>query len=355
MSSYLVMAGGTGGHIFPALAVAQKLQGMGHRVIWLGSKNSMEDYLIRQYNIELQTIAIKGIRGNGLIRKLFLPVTLFKTIIKVKKIIKRNNIKGAIGFGGFVSFPGGVAAKFSRIPLVIHEQNAIAGLSNKILAKLANQVFYAVPDTFKNSEGLIGNPVRSVIVALLPPEQRFSARVGRLKLLVIGGSKGAKVLNETIPVILSLIPEAKRPLVRHQCGRGYLEQTQTLYQALKVKVEVLEFMDDIADEYSMADFVVCRSGALTVSELAIAGLGGYLIPFPFAVDDHQTYNASYLVKHHAAVCIAQYNLSPEEMAKNITELTREQCLIWAKNAKQLAMLGADQKIVDKMIAYSRAD
>ncbi|MBN3859286.1 undecaprenyldiphospho-muramoylpentapeptide beta-N-acetylglucosaminyltransferase [Neisseriaceae bacterium PsAf] len=352
MSKYLIMAGGTGGHIFPALAVAQKLEKMGHEIIWLGSEGSMETSIVPRYNIKLETIAIKGVRRNGLKRKLLWPFTLTKTITNVRKIIQGNQIKGAVGFGGFVSFPGGVAAKLSGIPLVIHEQNAIAGLSNKVLAKIANQVFYAFPKTFSNSDGLIGNPVREAIVNIASPEERFLSRNNQLHMLVVGGSLGAKVFNEKIPLMLSLIPRDKRPLVRHQCGKGNLATVTALYEKLDVDAEVIEFIDDMAYEYSDSDFVICRSGALTVSELAAAGLGGYLIPFPFAVDDHQTYNAQYLVDGQVAQCIQQANLSLEEMAKNIQNLTQEQCLIWAKNARKLAILNADQKIADKIVSLS---
>ncbi|QRN40974.1 MAG: undecaprenyldiphospho-muramoylpentapeptide beta-N-acetylglucosaminyltransferase [Neisseriaceae bacterium] len=352
MSNYLIMAGGTGGHIFPALAVAQKLQKMGHEIVWLGSDGSMETNIIPKYNIKLETIPIKGIRANGLKRKLLLPFTLTKSIANVRKIIQRNQIKGAVGFGGFVSFPGGIAAKLSGIPLIIHEQNAIAGLSNKVLANIADQVFYAFPKTFSNTDGLIGNPIRETIVSISSPEERFLSFKNHLHMLVVGGSLGARVFNEQIPLMLSLIPKDKRPSVKHQCGKNNLGMVKALYEELAVDAEVIEFIDDMAYEYSHSDFVVCRSGALTVSELAAAGLGGYLIPFPFAVDDHQTYNAKYLVEGKAVKCIEQANLSIEQMAESIQRLTREQCLAWAKNARKLAIFNADQKIADRIVSLS---
>ncbi len=344
--TYLIMAGGTGGHIFPALAVAQELRQRGHKVIWLGSEGAMETRIVPQDIIPLELLAIKGVRGNGLKRKLGLPITLFKAIRHAKNIIKKHRIDAVIGFGGFVTFPGGVAAKMLGIPLIIHEQNAIAGLSNRVLAKFSNRVLYAFPDALPAAEGLVGNPVRSDIVEMPKPEDRFASHSGALKLLVVGGSLGAKIFNDMLPHALSLIPEEKRPMVTHQSGRGKLAELKSNYQAVGVEANCIEFVDDMVSAYTDADFIICRAGALTVSELAAAGLGGVLVPYPWAVDDHQTLNAQYLVNGHAAICFAQEKLSPQVLADFIVDINREKCLQWAKNARALALPDSAKEVAD---------
>ena len=218
--NFLIMAGGTGGHIFPALAVAESLRRRGHKVVWLGSEGAMETQIVPKHNIPLETLAIKGVRGNGLKRKLELPFTLMKTVAAAKDVICRHQINCVIGFGGFVTFPGGVAAKLMNVPLVIHEQNAVAGLANKTLSRWARRVLYAFPKAFDAPDGLVGNPVRADIAALPVPAERFAPRTGRLKVLVMGGSLGAQVLNQTVPAALALLPEDKRPIVYHQSGRN---------------------------------------------------------------------------------------------------------------------------------------
>ena len=223
VKTFLLMAGGTGGHIFPALAVAVALRERGHKVVWLGSEGAMETRIVPQHGIEIETLAIKGVRGNGLKRKLMLPFTLWHTIRAARCIIRKHQVDGAVGFGGFVTVPGGVAAKLCGVPLVIHEQNAVVGLSNRILAKLASRVLYAFPKAFGDENGLVGNPVRADIAALPAPEERFAERSGSLKLLVTGGSLGADILNRLLPEALALLPAEQRPQVRHQSGRGKLE------------------------------------------------------------------------------------------------------------------------------------
>ncbi|WP_314158208.1 UDP-N-acetylglucosamine--N-acetylmuramyl-(pentapeptide) pyrophosphoryl-undecaprenol N-acetylglucosamine transferase, partial [Actinomyces oris] len=229
VKTFLLMAGGTGGHIFPALAVAAALRERGHKVVWLGSEGAMETRIVPQHGIEIETLAIKGVRGNGLKRKLMLPFTLWHTIRAARRIIRKHQVDGAIGFGGFVTVPGGVAAKLCGVPLVIHEQNAVAGLSNRILAKLASRVLYAFPKAFGDENGLVGNPVRADIAALPAPEERFAERSGSLKLLVTGGSLGADILNRLLPEALALLPAEQRPQVRHQSGRGKLEGLRQRY------------------------------------------------------------------------------------------------------------------------------
>ncbi|XXQ68581.1 undecaprenyldiphospho-muramoylpentapeptide beta-N-acetylglucosaminyltransferase [Neisseriaceae bacterium B1] len=335
----LLMAGGTGGHIFPALAVAHALQQRGHKVVWLGSENSMEARLVPQYGITLETVAMKGLRGNGLKRKLVMPFMVMKAVKAVKAMLIKHQVDVVVGFGGFVTFPGGLAAKMSGVPIVVHEQNAVAGMANKQLAKWAAKVLYAFPQAFENADksGLVGNPVRADIAALPEPVERFTERSGSLKITVVGGSLGAKAFNEMLPKALALLPENQRPHVTHQTGRGNLEGVQAAYAAQGVAVECVEFIHDMTAVYRDSDVLICRAGALTIAELAAAGTGALLVPFPHAVDDHQTANARYLVAAQAGLLLPQAQLQPENLADILANLTREQCLTWAENACTLAM------------------
>lgn len=335
--TFMLMAGGTGGHIFPALAVADSLRARGHHVIWLGSEGAMETRIVPQYDILLETLAIKGVRGNGLKRKLMLPFTLWKTVREAKRIIKKHRVDCVIGFGGFVTFPGGLAAKISGVPIVIHEQNAVAGLSNRKLSRWATRVLYAFPKAFEHENGLVGNPVRADIAHLPPPAERFLGREGRLKVLVMGGSLGADILNQTLPDALALLPPEQRPQVFHQSGRNKLGNLQIHYDALGVDAECVEFITDMVSAYRDADLVICRAGALTIAELTAAGLGAMLVPYPHAVDDHQTANARFMVQVEAGLLLPQSQLSPEKLAEVLDGLTREQCQRWAENARTLAL------------------
>lgn len=336
--TFLLMAGGTGGHIFPALAVAESLRKRGHDVVWLGSFGSMEEHLVPQHNIPLELITMKGVRGKGLLRKLALPWMLFKCVQQTKKIIKKHNINAVIGFGGFVTFPGGMAAKMLGVPIIVHEQNAVAGMANKRLAKWAARVLYAFPKAFPQyPNGLVGNPVRAEIAALPEPEIRFAARSGSLKLVVVGGSLGAKVLNQIVPEALAMLPESERPSITHQSGRGNLETLQNAYAKVGVQAKCIEFVDDMTTVYRNADVLICRAGALTIAELTAAGVGALFVPFPYAVDDHQTENARYMVSASAGLLLPQNQLTAENLSQIISSLTREKCLDWARNARTLAM------------------
>lgn len=335
--TFMLMAGGTGGHIFPALAVADALRARGHHVIWLGSEGAMETRIVPQYDILLETLAIKGVRGNGLKRKLMLPLTLWKTVNEAKRIIKKHRVACVIGFGGFVTFPGGLAAKLLRVPIVIHEQNAVAGLSNRQLSRWAKRVLYAFPKAFEYENGLVGNPVRADIANLPAPEERFAGRAGRLKVLVMGGSLGADILNQTLPKALALLPAEQRPQMYHQSGRNKLGNLQSHYDELGVEAECVEFITDMVSAYRDADLVVCRAGALTIAELTAAGVGALLVPYPHAVDDHQTANARFMVHAQAGLLLPQPQLTAEKLAEILGGLTREQCLQWAKNARTLAL------------------
>lgn len=353
VKTFMVMAGGTGGHIFPALAVAQALQAQGHRIIWLGSDGAMETRLVPQYDIPLETLAIKGIRGNGLKRKLMLPFTLLNTIAAARQIIRRHQVDAVIGFGGFVTFPGGIAAKLCGLPLIVHEQNAIAGLSNKVLARFANQVMYAFPQVFANENGLVGNPVRADIAALPPPQQRFNGRNGELNILVVGGSLGADVLNQIVPQAVALLPAEQRPRLLHQSGRNKLAQLEQNYIQCAVEAQCVEFITDMVSAYRDADLVICRAGALTIAELTAAGVGAILVPYPHAVDDHQTANAQFMVKDGAAILLPQTNLNAETLMATLADLSRERCLDMAIKARALAQPDSAAKVAAAALASIR--
>lgn len=347
---FMLMAGGTGGHIFPALAVAQALQERGHRVLWLGSEGAMETRLVPQHGIRLETIAIKGVRGNGIKRKLLLPFTLLKTIKAAWHIIKRNQVDAVIGFGGFVTVPGGVAAKLAGIPVIIHEQNAVAGLANKLLSRWARRVLFAFPRVFPDADGLVGNPVRADIAALPVPDERFKDRSGSLHVLVVGGSLGADALNNVVPEAVALLPPAHRPHIIHQSGRNKLAPLQRHYAQLNLVAECVEFIDDMVSAYRDADVVVCRAGALTIAELTAAGVGAFLVPYPYAVDDHQTANARFLVQEEAAVLLVQSHLDASSLAAKLMSLSRGECLRMANHARALAMPNSAAEVAEIAIA-----
>lgn len=348
--TFLLMAGGTGGHIFPALAVAEALRKRGHHVVWLGSEGAMETRIVPKHDILLETLAIKGVRGNGWKRKLMLPFTLLKTIQAATKILKKHRVDAVIGFGGFVTFPGGVAAKLAGIPIVIHEQNAIAGMANKQLSRWARRVLYAFPKAFDNADGLVGNPVRADIANLPVPAERFAGREGRLKILVMGGSLGADILNQMLPQALALLPEERRPKMYHQSGRNKLGNLQAEYDKLGVEAECVEFIDDMVAAYRDADLVICRSGALTIAELTAAGVGALLVPYPHAVDDHQTANARFMVQAEAGLLLPQSQLTAAGLAEVIDGLNREKCLVWAENARTLALPHSADDVADIAVA-----
>ncbi|MCW8917805.1 MAG: undecaprenyldiphospho-muramoylpentapeptide beta-N-acetylglucosaminyltransferase [Gammaproteobacteria bacterium] len=343
----LIMAGGTGGHVFPALAVASYLRERGHQVSWLGTRRGMEAELVPAHGFEIDYIAIAGLRGNGLLGWLAAPLRISHALVQALGVMRRRRPQAVLGMGGFVTGPGGVAARLSGRPLLIHEQNAIAGLTNRLLSHIASRVLEAFPATFSASKVRhVGNPVRGDIAALAAPEERFAGRQGPLRLLVVGGSLGALALNELIPAALALLPVTDRPEVRHQCGRRHLEVTEAAYETAGVEGEVFPFIDDMAAQYGWADLVICRAGALTVSELALAGVASILIPFPYAVDDHQSANGGYLVKEGAAQLVQQRDLDSAALAEMVGGYCRdpvagrEKLVAMAQRARRLAMPGA---------------
>jgi UDP-N-acetylglucosamine--N-acetylmuramyl-(pentapeptide) pyrophosphoryl-undecaprenol N-acetylglucosamine transferase len=333
------MAGGTGGHIFPALAVADILRAQGWHVTWLGAPNSMEADLVPRHGYEMAWVRFSGVRGKGLLRLLRLPLDLLVALWQSAAALLRHRPDVVLGMGGYITFPGGMMAALLRRPLAIHEQNSIAGLSNRVLAHIAKKVLSGFPDVLPRAIWC-GNPVRSDIAGLPEPQQRYETRSGRLNVLVVGGSLGAKAINEVLPQALALLPQDVRPKVLHQTGRQHFEAVKRAYKQAGVEANIKPFMDEMAKHYGNADLVICRAGALTVAELAAAGVASILIPFPSAVDDHQTGNAQFLSKHNAAVLLPQSELSAEKLAQLLQELSREKLLKMAQQARGLAKADA---------------
>jgi len=339
----LIMAGGTGGHIYPGLAVADALRAQNWNVVWLGAPNSMEAELVPKHGYPVAWVQFSGVRGKGIARLMTLPFTLLRALGQSAVAIFRHRPDVILGMGGYITIPGGLMAAFLRRPLVVHEQNSIAGMSNKVLAKLATGVLSGFPDVLKGTEWS-GNPVRADIAALPEPQARYAQRSGKLNVLVVGGSLGAQALNEALPQALAMIEADKRPNVVHQTGKKHFEAVQQSYAQAGVQAEVRAFLDDMAQQYAQADLVICRAGALTVAELAAAGVASVLVPFPFAVDDHQTHNARFLSEHGAAVLLPQTELSAEKLAQLLRELDREKLQVMAQAARSLAKPDATQQV-----------
>ncbi|WP_297795528.1 undecaprenyldiphospho-muramoylpentapeptide beta-N-acetylglucosaminyltransferase [uncultured Marinobacter sp.] len=347
---FLMMAGGTGGHVFPALATARSLQEKGHEVFWLGSAGGMEERLIGETDIPLSLIHISGLRGKGGLALLLAPFRLMRGLGEAFTVVRRIRPDCVVGMGGFVTGPGGVAAWLNRIPLVIHEQNAVAGMTNRLLVRFAETVLEAFPDSFgaKVVTRCTGNPVRQDLAKLAVPEERMAKREGPLHLLVVGGSLGAQVFNQQVPEALAKLEEADRPVVRHQCGEKHVDAARDAYEQHGVEASVEPFIKDMAEAYSWADLVLCRSGALTVSELCVAGLGAILVPFPHAVDDHQTRNGQRMVNAQAAVLVPQSKLNPGSLAETLRDLARDRSRVlnMAKAARSLARPDATERVVN---------
>lgn len=336
----LMMAAGTGGHVFPALAVAEELQKLGARIFWLGTPTGMENELVGKHGHRFFAIHMQGLRNKGIARFIKLPFMLFSAIQDVKKIIKDNRIDVAVGFGGYVTAPGGFAAKWCKIPLIIHEQNAIAGMSNRNLARYADKTLQAFDSAFGQHAITVGNPVRNHIEQMPAPEQRYDLNDGSpLKVLVVGGSLGAQAINEAI---VQLLKTSDRPLsVKHQCGKDNHQQMLVAYSQAGIDThkhifELIPFIDDMAAAYAWADVVICRAGALTVSEISNAGVAAIFIPLPHAVDDHQTYNAKSLTEHGAGILLPQQDLKAGKLDEVVQSLTRADCLAMAQKARSFA-------------------
>lgn len=331
----MVMAGGTGGHVYPAMAVADYLKAEGWNIVWLCTEGGMENRLIANKGYEKAMITMRGVRGKGVLGWLLLPVKLSIALTQSYKAIAKHQPNLVLGMGGFAAFPGGLMASLLRKPLVIHEQNSVAGLTNKTLAHFATKVLAAFPAAFGTKATLVGNPVRDDITQISPPETRLAARTGPLRLLVVGGSLGAQALNEILPKALAEMATENRPQVVHQAGEKHIAKLQATYQASHVEAEAKAFINDMAAMYSWADIVICRAGALTVAEVSAAGVASVLVPFPYAVDDHQTTNAHYLSEAGAAILMPQGEFTVAKVVALLQGLSREQCLSMANKARTL--------------------
>ena len=349
----LMMAAGTGGHVFPALAVAEELTKRGAVIHWLGTPTGMENSLVHPTGYTFHAIHMQGLRGKGVGRLLTLPFTLLSATMAAIKVIRSHQIDMVVGFGGYVTAPGGIAARLTGTPLIIHEQNAIAGMSNRYLAKISNKVLQAFEGTFAHSQPsttleTVGNPVRNTITGVAAPIDRYDLNdPSPLKLLVVGGSLGAQILNETVPRALALL---ERPFaVRHQCGRDNETATIAAYQNENLaahEYKVQPFIDDMAAAYNWADIIVCRAGALTVTEIQNVGVAAIFVPLPQAVDDHQTANARTLTEHGAAILLPLPELTPQRLSDELDKLDRSSCLQMAKKGHALANRGSSQQVAE---------
>jgi len=352
MKTILVMAGGTGGHVFPGLAVADYLHARGWRVVWMGNPEGMEAKLVPARGYEMAWVRFAALRGKGLLRKLLLPVNLLRAFGQSLGALSRVKPNVVLGMGGYVTFPGGMMAALTGRPLVVHEQNSVAGLANRVLAGVADRILSGFPGVLRQGEWA-GNPVRTEIAALPLPAQRYAGRSGPLDVLVVGGSLGARALNEAMPRALALLQLAERPRVTHQSGAKQIDDLRAAYAAAGVEAQLLPFIDDMAARYAAADLVVCRAGALTIAELAAAGVASVLVPFPQAVDDHQTGNARFLSEAGAAILLPQRELTPEKLAALLRELTREKLAAMAEKARALAKPEATRAVAEVCMEIAR--
>jgi UDP-N-acetylglucosamine--N-acetylmuramyl-(pentapeptide) pyrophosphoryl-undecaprenol N-acetylglucosamine transferase len=348
----MIMAGGTGGHVFPALAVADYLRARDWRVVWLGARTGMEATLVPQHGYELAPIRFAGLRGKGPLAKLLLPLNLLVAFWQSLRAIRAHKPDVVLGMGGYIAFPGGMMAALLGRPLAIHEQNSIAGLANRVLAGVADRILVAFPDALPKSEPT-GNPVREAIARVAPPAQRFAGRSGPLRVLVVGGSLGAAALNERVPQAIALLPAGDRPRVVHQSGAKHLDALRAGYAAVGVAADLLPFVEDMAQAYADADVAICRAGATTVAELAAVGVPSILVPFPFAVDDHQTTNARYLADAGAALLVQQRDLTAERLAETLRGLTRERLLEMAEKARALGKPDATRAVAEACTELAR--
>lgn len=340
----LIMAGGTGGHIFPGLAVAEALRERGWRVHWLGGPDSMESRLVPPRGFAFETVDFSGVRGKGLKTLFLLPLRLLKAFWQSLQVVRRVQPDVVVGLGGYITFPAGMMAVLLGKPLVLHEQNSVAGMANKILAGVADRVFTAFPKVMAKGRW-VGNPLRAGFTTQPSPAERFAGRNGPLRVLVVGGSLGAKALNDTVPQALARIPEAQRPQVIHQSGAKQIDALREAYQAAAVQAELTPFIDDTATAFADADLIICRAGASTVTEIAAVGAAAVYVPFPHAVDDHQTTNARFLVEAGGGWLLPQTELTPEHLAGLILQTTRADLLARAEQAKKMQKIEATTEVV----------
>ena len=354
MKTLLVMAGGTGGHIFPGIAVAEALRARGWRIVWLGNPDGMEARIVPAHGYETVWVRFGALRGKGLVRKLMLPVNLLSGFWQAVRALRRVRPDVVLGMGGYITFPGGMMAALLGRPLVLHEQNSVAGLANRVLARVADRVLSGFPAVLERAEW-IGNPVRADIAALPEPAERYAGRSGPLRVLVVGGSLGAAALNAAVPQALARLAPEQRPVVVHQAGERQLDALREAYAKAGVEAEQRAFIDDMAAAYGAADLVICRAGALTVAELAAAGVASLLVPFPHAVDDHQTGNARFLAARGAAYLLPQPELTPERLAGILVSLDRGRLLQMAEHARALARPQAAAQVAEVCATLAGGD
>lgn len=344
----LIIAGGTGGHVFPGIAVAEQLRDQGHEVIWLGTERGLESRIVPDADLPLEVITISGLRGKGVIALLLAPLHLLRALWQSLVILRRQQPDVVLGMGGFVSGPGGVAAWLLRLPVCVHEQNSVAGMTNLLLSRLARRVMEAFPGAMPAAvhAELVGNPVRRDLHALPDPQERLAGRAGAVRLLIIGGSQGARRLNQVVPAAVGQLIQRLPLDVRHQSGSADQDLVRRNYATLGVQAEVSAFIDDMTAAYSWADLVICRAGALTVTELAAVGLASILVPYPHAVDDHQTSNARWLCEHDAAALIPESELTPGHLAELLHQLGQDRSHLQAMavNARSLAKPDAAARV-----------
>ena len=338
------MAGGTGGHIFPGLAVAEELRARGWRVHWLGAPGSMESRIVPQHGFPLELIDFSGVRGKGLATLALLPLRLLRAFWQALQVVRRVKPDVVVGLGGYITFPGGMMGVLCGKPLVLHEQNSVAGMANKVLAGVADRVFTAFPGVLKKAQW-VGNPLRAAFTRQAAPSERFVGRTGPLRLLVVGGSLGAQALNDIVPRALALIPAENRPVVTHQSGATQIDTLRANYQAAGVQAELTPFIDDTASAFAAADIIVCRAGASTVTEIAAVGAAAIFVPFPFAVDNHQTTNARFLVNAGGGWLVQQSDLTPEGLAKMLLNSERTALVDIAEKAKNMQKINATREVV----------
>jgi UDP-N-acetylglucosamine--N-acetylmuramyl-(pentapeptide) pyrophosphoryl-undecaprenol N-acetylglucosamine transferase len=358
MTAILITAGGTGGHVFPALAVARELRARGVQVTWLGTREGIEARLVPAAGFEIDYIQIRSLRGGGVLRWLLLPMRLNLAMWQSLRVLRRRRPAAVLAMGGFAAGPGGMMASLLNIPLIVHEQNAIAGLTNRWLARLADVLLAGFPGAFSDRHGVrvVGNPVRAEILALDSPERRFAGRAGRLRLLIVGGSQGAQIFNQTVPAALRLMAETVRPEVWHQTGQRDEAAVTAAYREFLPDARATAFIDDMAAAYAWADLVVCRAGAMTVAELAAAGVAALLVPLPHAADDHQTANARYLAGHEAAELVPQAEFTAARLAELLTELGSDRALLarMAVNARRCAVIDATETVAQFCLEAAHA-
>jgi UDP-N-acetylglucosamine--N-acetylmuramyl-(pentapeptide) pyrophosphoryl-undecaprenol N-acetylglucosamine transferase len=338
------MAGGTGGHIFPGLAVAEGLRARGWRVHWLGNVSGMEATLVPPKGFAFESIDFSGVRGKGFTTLFLLPLRLLKAFWQSIRVVRRVKPDVVVGLGGYISFPAGMMSVLLGKALVLHEQNSVAGLANKVLATVADRVFTAFPDVMRQARW-VGNPLREAFLRQADPATRFAERSGPLRVLVLGGSLGAKALNDTVPQALAMIPFNRRPRVIHQSGARQIDALRANYTAAGVQAELTPFIEDTASAMAQADLIICRAGASTVTEIAAIGAAALFIPFPAAVDDHQTTNARFLVDQGAGQLMKQSDMTPEKLSNLLQKADRSTLLAWAQQAKKLAKTDATEQVV----------